>query len=376
LLQSKILLLLPFMLKSLKIENFRGFESFELAQLGRINLIVGENNSGKTSVLEAIQLLSTRANLEPLAQTMFDRGESFRAESRRGISPGRDRELDVRQLFYGHEIALDSSFSITSISDLAEEALFGRVEEVEQQSLFESSDDRDTELILRWSFNGELEELKCPLSSDGGIPSDYSRRLRPRSFKSLPVTMQFVTSASVPISKMVELFNHVVLTPEEDNVVQALQSIDPMIERIASLGDRYPSSQSRGSFALKRRDELLPVPIGSMGDGIWRILGLVLAVVGSKGGILLVDEIDTGLHFTAMLDMWKMIWATSKRLNVQVFVTTHSRDCWESLAEVAESEGIQDDEIMVHRIEKGKKSSVTFNSPQMTIAAERGIEVR
>ena len=43
------------MLKSVKIENFRGFKSFELQQLGRINLLVGENNTGKTSILEAIQ---------------------------------------------------------------------------------------------------------------------------------------------------------------------------------------------------------------------------------------------------------------------------------------------------------------------------------
>jgi predicted ATPase len=366
------------MLKSLKIENFRGFRSFELEQLGRINLLVGENNSGKTSVLEAIQLLSTRANLDPLAQTMFNRGESFRSESRRSIVVGRDRELDVRHLFHGHELALDNSFGITSVSDFAEESLVGIVEALEfkQESLFETSDDRDIELILRWNFNGEVEELKCPLSADGGIPSDYSRRLRPRSFKSLPVTMQFITSASLPISKMVELFNQVVLTPEEDNIIQALQSIDPMVERIASLGDRYSSSQSRGSFALKRRDELLPVPIGSMGDGIWRILGLALAVVGSKGGILLVDEIDTGLHFTAMLNMWKMIWKTAKRLNVQVFVTTHSRDCWESLAEVAELEGIQDNEIIIHRIEKGKESSVMFDSEQMAIAVEERLEVR
>ena len=53
------------MLKSVKIENFRGFKSFELQQLGRINLLVGENNSGKTSILEAVQLLCSRTNLEP-----------------------------------------------------------------------------------------------------------------------------------------------------------------------------------------------------------------------------------------------------------------------------------------------------------------------
>jgi AAA15 family ATPase/GTPase len=106
------------------------------------------------------------------------------------------------------------------------------------------------------------------------------------------------------------------------------------------------------------------------------MLGLALAVVCTKGGVLLVDEIDTGLHFTTMISMWKMISETAKNLNVQVFVTTHSRDCWESLAEVAEMEHFQNNEIMIHRIEKGKSESVLFDPRQMAIAAEEGIEVR
>jgi predicted ATP-dependent endonuclease of OLD family len=81
-------------------------------------LLVGENNSGKTSVLEAIQLLSTRSNLEPLSQTMFNRGEVFRSESRRTAVVGRDRELDMRHLFYGHELALDNSFRAPRLIDL------------------------------------------------------------------------------------------------------------------------------------------------------------------------------------------------------------------------------------------------------------------
>jgi AAA15 family ATPase/GTPase len=58
------------------------------------------------------------------------------------------------------------------------------------------------------------------------------------------------------------------------------------------------------------------------------MLGLALAIVNAKNGVLLVDEIDTGLHYTVMSDMWKMIWKTAKRLNVQVFATTNSNDCW------------------------------------------------
>ncbi|MEB3882678.1 AAA family ATPase [Lyngbya sp. CCY1209] len=87
------------MLETVKIEGFRCFRTFELKKLGRLNLLVGTNNSGKTSILEAIQILCSRTNLEPLAQAMSDRGEYFISEEQ-----GRGREFDIRHLFNGHEI--------------------------------------------------------------------------------------------------------------------------------------------------------------------------------------------------------------------------------------------------------------------------------
>jgi AAA15 family ATPase/GTPase len=113
-----------------------------------------------------------------------------------------------------------------------------------------------------------------------------------------------------------------------------------------------------------------------MGDGVWRILGLALAIVNAKDGVLLVDEIDTGLHFTAMSDMWKMLWKTSKRLNVQIFATTHSDDCWKRLANIANAENPSEDGITIHRIEKDKIKSIIFTEDEIGIAAEEGIEVR
>lgn len=113
-----------------------------------------------------------------------------------------------------------------------------------------------------------------------------------------------------------------------------------------------------------------------MGDGVWRMLGLALAIVNAKDGVLLVDEIDTGLHFTAMSDMWKMLWETAKRLNVQIFATTHSKDCWTSLEDIANEEHPSEDGITIHRIEKGKTKSIVFTERQIAIAAENDIEVR
>jgi AAA15 family ATPase/GTPase len=183
---------------------------------------------------------------------------------------------------------------------------------------------------------------------------------------------------------MKELFEEVVLTPEEELATEALRIIDPKIERIAPANVQKATQMSRlrsaadshTGFFVRLSDKKQRVPIGSMGDGVWRILGLALAIVSAKDGYLFVDEIDTGLHFTTMLGMWKMIWDTAKRLNLQVFATTHNSDCWKSLADIAQQENITDDGIRIHRIERDKEKSIIFDEDEIIIAVEENIEVR
>src|SRR5262249_16235635 len=111
-------------------------------------------------------------------------------------------------------------------------------------------------------------------------------------------------------------------------------------------------------------------------DGTWRMLALAIALSRAKDGILLVDEIDTGLHYTVMADMWKLISETAKVLNVQVFATTHSYDCVHSLAAICHSDVEQNSEVTLQRIEPNKKRAVPFSESEIRIAAERLIEVR
>ncbi len=375
------------MLKTIKIENFRSFQSFELQQLGRVNLLVGKNNTGKTSILEAIQLLCSRSNVEPLRKTMTNRSEYFFGDER---SERRlDQELDVRHLFYSHEIELGSKFSIIGTNNNIQEELVVSIEvrKISSKEPLRNEDDflydempdalREIDFSIKWNYGHEEELWRLPLSANGGLPIDYIRRLR-RDIKNPAQKIQFVTSSSLGTEKMIELFDQIVLTPEEKLVEQALNKIDSKIQRIAPISSqklRY-SLDSRGGFFVLLSDSNQRVPIGSMGDGIWRILGLALAIVCAKDGYLFVDEIDTGLHFTAMSDMWKLIWETAKRLNVQVFATTHNSDCWTSLASIIEQENISEDGIKIHRIEKAKETSIVFTEPQIVIAAEREIEVR
>jgi AAA15 family ATPase/GTPase len=357
------------MLRSLKIENFRCFQTFELQQLGRLNLLVGTNNSGKTSILEAIQLLNSKSNLESLREVMIGRGEYVLSDERGGSS-----ELDVRHLFYGHEINFGSVFSILGDSHNDGSGITVSIQNSQQLSLFGNSL-RDFVLAITW-IGLEDEYVEISLSPREGLLVDDIRRAR-RDLKNPGSRTQFVTSSSLTMAKMIELFDQVVLTPEENLVTEALQTIEPSIERIATVGaEKYRYSGSRSGFVVRLANSDQRIPIGSMGDGIWRMLGLTLAIVNARNGVLLVDEIDTGLHFSAMSDMWRLIWKTAQRLNVQVFATTHNSDCWTSLAEIANTENPSEEGITIQRIEKGKSSSVVFTERQIAIAAERGIEVR
>jgi AAA15 family ATPase/GTPase len=374
------------MFTSLKVNNFRCFQSFELQELGTINLLVGANNSGKTALLEAIQLLCSGGNLNSLQELMISRGEyeCHKSDRRREI----ERELDISNLFHGYQIETKTQLTIEAANEKTQDNLTLSV--LESESNFDNSeefDDNITELgrlDLYLHFTGQKEEkFKLPLSTAGGLSTDYLRRRRTNG--KVGIKTQFITPLSLNINQLTSLFDKVVLTPEENLVLEALKIIDPKIERIASVGpDKYgeiaTSLGQRGGFVVKFSDKEKPIPIGNLGDGIWRLLAVILTIISCKDGVFLVDEIDSGLHHTAMFEMWQLVWKIAKKLNIQVFATTHSSNCWKSLADVILEEKLTGEngsnEIRIHRIETRKNTSVVFTEPEIVIADKRDIEVR
>jgi len=367
------------MLKSLKIENFRCFPSFEMGQLGRLNLIVGTNNSGKTSILEALQLLLSKSpDFEVLSDVVINRSEYLDKED------DRDKDLVIRHLFFGHAIEIGSNLSITGkddINDVSKEITISiDNKEIGEDSYLPMLYVKRTNYIKDFTKpNWHLEEkvkIELLLSKDGNISLKSLQKTR-KIFVEQFSSVQFVNSSSLSTEKAIDLFEMIVLTPEEDLVTQAMQIVEPRIKRIATItSGKHKYKGTRSGFVMQIANENQRIPIGSMGDGMWRMLGLALAIVNAKDGVLLVDEIDTGLHFTVMSDMWKMLWETAKRLNVQIFATTHSNDCWTSLEDIANAEHPSEDGITIHRIEKGKTKSIVFTERQIAIAAENDIEVR
>ncbi len=374
------------MIESLTIDGYRKLKHFKINGLKQLNLLVGSNNSGKSSVLEALCILISRGSPESMWQMSEGRSEMLVEER----ASSRTRFMDVSHLFHMHNMQLGSEFLIESDgTGSSNRQLKVSVDEYSPTDTapipFDPEDAASSALALRIDGRPTPDLNLIPLSAKGGIipPSlSYQRRLLRRTesrefVKDVPV--QFVTTRSLDIRTLSTLWNSMMLTPDEDRVLTALRILEPAIERIALQSDGEPSyltSRSRGGFIVRLKEHETPVPIGSMGEGVWRMLAIAIAISQCSGGVLLIDEVDTGLHYSVMTALWKMIIGASNELDVQVFATTHSYDCVRSLGRVSAADSSFTDNVSLHRIDASMPGPTTYNELELEVASENGIEVR
>ena len=107
-----------------------------------------------------------------------------------------------------------------------------------------------------------------------------------------------------------------------------------------------------------------------------RLLALCLSLVRAAEGFLLIDEIDTGLHWSVMEEMWKLVVETAISSSIQVFATIHSLDCILGLAELLRTQDHLGDEVVIQKIERGINRSVSFDAEAIVTANDLGVELR
>ncbi len=344
------------MFSSIQIERYRGFENLEITGLGRVNLLVGSNNSGKTSILEAIYLLDAMGDPSAIWKLLSRRGE-WLAPAMGTAGEHAALEVDAGRLFWGHR-----PFRISATNNANRYLECRLVEQFDENRIV-------WRLALEFSGDPQPTVNLLPLSRFGGLSAESSS-IRPRRTEGRPI--QFISPDSFSASELGAMWNNITLTPTEGLVLEALQFLDPDIERIAIQVPGFHMGQSRGGFIVKLRGQQRPVPIGSLGDGVWRMLAMAMAITQCPGGVLLLDEIDSGLHYSVMAKMWGLIVNTAKKLDVQVFATTHSHDCVYSLAQACEP----GESVTVQRIESGKRLAIPYDQSELAVAASRGIEIR
>jgi predicted ATPase len=377
-------------IQSLSIQDFRGFHRLEMKDLGRINLIVGTNNSGKTTVLEAINLLMANGDTPAIWSMLIQRGEAVGADHT-GSDPG-GKPIQIWRLFRGYDIEIGASFSVVAETDTGDLEVTATIEEynpAEGQTLgveFSPPDPSEESfpppmVRIAWELaQSSGREVWIRIRGRDRLSSTAIHNKSKSRTRAHGVPVRFLTTSSLTVGSVISLLDDIVLTPEEDLVIDALRIIEPSIQRIASSGsDRLRSDDlhsPRGGLLVRLEGVKDRIPIGSLGDGMWRMLGLALNIVQSRDGILLVDDIDTGFHYTVMEDMWKFLDSATKAYNVQVFATTHSRDCYESLAAIAHGSVSDNSEVTIQRIERGREKAVAYSEGMITAAAKHDIEVR
>jgi len=124
-----------------------------------------------------------------------------------------------------------------------------------------------------------------------------------------------------------------------------------------------------------------PVSLNSMGDGMLRLLQLVLKMFPARGGLLLIDEFENGLHYSVQKQVWDLVFELAERLDIQVFATTHSWDCIQTFARAALDR--PDIEGVLFRVGKsarksdaGKTIATVFDEDRLYQITEADIEVR
>lgn len=365
------------MIRSLEIDGYRGLNRFVMNDMGRINLIVGKNNSRKTSILEALHLLSSSGDIQALWQICGRRGEHAAEllDPRYG-----EQGVDITHLFSGHEIHLGTKFTIRA-TDSPPRTITFAVREAKNEERAQAASANVEGLIrypqLSLHIEGPGGTIRSVPLIQGSISFEYfepPRRVT-RRIQSTAHRSQFISTESRTANDLLGLWDKIALTPNETLVLRALQFLDDKIERIAGLGASPRFLGSRGGFIVKQTDYLFPFPIGSLGDGAWRMLAMAIAITQCTNGVLLVDEIDTGLHHSVMADMWRLIYATAKELDVQVFATTHSYDCVYALASICNADVETNSDVTIQRMETFRNHAVPYSEAEISAVAERKLDV-
>ena len=377
------------MLRSLEVENYRGFEKYRVEGLARVNLLTGMNNSGKTCLLEAVQLLTSEGDPSVLLDIARRRGDT-RAETEDAGGSHGGRMAVVSHHFHGHAVRLGSQFEISG--DHGEISLTATVGELQASLASEEipyllADSAGAEMALRmrWSHPQDNEErevenvVAVPISGEGDVAEEYLRkRLGTSAERSPSGTPTRYLSPDVPkIESLSPMWNSALLHGTEGHAVAALTMLEPAIRGLVFLSGGDQSKFGHyGGILVEAEDATRRQPLGSYGDGMRHLLALSLALLDCSGGVLLIDEFDTGLHYSVMGDMWRVVIETAQRRDVQVFATTHSFDCIRGLAWLCEAYPELGSEVALHKISPTIEMAVTADAESIVRVVKQKIEVR
>lgn len=352
----------------LGIETFRGVKELQLKDLGDVNIFVGDNNSGKTSVLEAIQIICDPSEYN-LMQVARQR-EKYKMSFRLGLSL-----FDLfLYLFNGSSGMKESNqYRLALSADIRHEELKVTVEGSLVDQLIEGkqipgNDAEERNKIVHGLIEMQ-EEVKTFIGSIKTILPEFEQRSvfngkeREKSIEINRYTQQTRSSKDIPVIKVksIQVIDHVV-----DNAFDELIKNSKIKEKTLTLLKDFEPGITDLRY-INDDGRFIPVvesglpdylPLSMYGDGMKKALTILNALVSAENGIVMIDEFETAIHTTAMENVFRFMITVAKELNVQLFLTTHSI---EAVDKILISAGDMIDDVRVITLKKDENTGKTLS---------------
>lgn len=327
-------------INQLHLYRFRGFHDVTLDNLSQVNVLVGANNCGKTSVLEAIHLMSNPSSFGLLLRLSNLRARaSSEAKKKNRINyllsmfqRFFDSETDTTHYRIKLEVELSDTSRVYEADGVLSDWMDASGEETQALDLTMSIERPDTDHVVRRNeqiINGEDQQFLAPQKN---------------LYRSI-----YVHSSVNPYRASVQYLSDYIIRERKDTILEMLQRFDPTIDDISIVGeDVYLHNSTSGTL-----------PLFAYGSGMQKAVSLTALIASSKSGVLLIDEIDNTIHVSAFEDVFRWLLDACAAYRVQAFITTHSLEALDAILRVSHERFPKDDLLRIITLRKDYESQTT-----------------
>ena len=294
-------------IQDIQIKDFKCFTDFKAQGFTRVNLIGGKNNVGKTAFLEACYVNVSAQDIKSFTGALV--GIKYMRESLNLLQSGLEENT---QQFIEQSNGLCVSSNISTCSYKIE----------------------NKEGIKKYLFSVNNEAIETNVN-------EFSFEL------GYIANIQFIDNFGYSNSEIIRYYSAVQKKDAELSLNAILNEFDSSIEAFKII-DEKPQCKVNGRY----------LELTELGDGVRHLVSIVTSLYASENGHLFIDEMDNGIHYTVLDKLWRVILTLSQNLNVQVFSTTHSKECIEAFNRVQQD--LADDQSTYFEMAKNIKTEQIF----------------
>ncbi|MGD9588674.1 MAG: ATP/GTP-binding protein [Pyrinomonadaceae bacterium] len=349
------------MIRSIKIENFRCYENVHLQGLQRINIVVGENGSGKTALFEAMFFLGGLSN------EVYMRLKSWRLMP--DVRIGATRET-LQELFgdYFRDFNMDRAIYLETKGSTAETRsvrIYFEDSNVTEIPIGEIADPVVTVPPLH--FKGKYDGSKT--FHEKATLAD--QKLSLPQFPSPVKAAFFPSGTKVHAKEAADQFSDLEAKGQLDEVLSILTSIYPFVSDLSIV-----TRDGKGMVWARVNNSKQKQPVTLISEGVNKLLGLLLYIKSYPYSHVLIDEIENGFYYKKMPDIWRALYELAFKCNVQIFVSTHSLECLRAAKNVLRGHTEEFHVLRTVRSDKGEYNIREIGGDWLLNAIESDLEIR